>query len=41
VDEIIVGGWNAIDQIFKDDRELLDELLGFCGDREGAIVDSG
>lgn len=39
--EIVVGGWHTVDEIFEYDCELLDELLGFFGEREGAVVDGG
>jgi hypothetical protein len=39
--EVIVGGWYAVYEIFEDDGELLDEDLGFFGEREGPVVDGG
>lgn len=41
MDEVIVGGGNAVYQIFEDDGELLEYLLGFVGDGEGTVVDRG
>ena len=38
MNKVIVGGWNAIDEILEDDSELSDELLRFLGDGEGFVV---
>ena len=38
MDEVVVGGWHAIDQVLEYHGELLDELLRFFGEGEGAIV---
>jgi hypothetical protein len=41
MDKIIIGRRYTIDQIFEDNRELLDEFLGFFGEGEGAVVYGG
>jgi len=39
--EVVVCGWNAIDEIFQDEGEGLDEGLGFFGERDGFVVYGG
>jgi hypothetical protein len=38
LDEVIVGGGHAINEIFKDDGELLDEFAGFFTERKGGVA---
>lgn len=37
--EIVVSGWDAIDQVPEDEGELVQEVLRFFRDGEYAIVD--
>jgi hypothetical protein len=41
VNEVIVGRWYAIDEVFENNSELLHQLLGLFGDGEGAVVYGG
>jgi hypothetical protein len=39
--EVVVSGGDAVDDVLEDELEFVEELLGFFGEAEDAVVDGG